>query len=78
MNLEPKPILILGTGSFAVEIADLVSEIPGAVVAGFVENMDRNRCTALLDGRPVYWVDELARIFLEKSCNGVLGPLSIG
>jgi len=62
MNLEPKPILILGTGSFAVEIADLVSEIPGAVVAGFVENMDRNRCTALLDGRPVYWVDELAML----------------
>ncbi len=59
MRSETKPLLILGTGSFAVEIADVVSEIPGVVVAGFVENMDRSRCAEPLDGKPVYWVEEL-------------------
>lgn len=54
-----KPLLILGTGPFAVEIADLASEIPGVTVAGFVENLDRARCAQPLDGRPVHWIDEL-------------------
>jgi acetyltransferase EpsM len=54
-----KPLLILGTGSFAVEIADVAEEIPGVSVAGFVENMDRSRCAGALEGRPVYWIDDL-------------------
>jgi len=59
MLAENKPLLILGTGSFAVEIADVALEIPGMMVAGFVENMDRSRCAEPLDGRRVHWIDEL-------------------
>lgn len=62
MNSETKPVLILGTGSFAIEIADVISEIPGIVLAGFVENMERSHCAEPLVGKPVYWVDELARM----------------
>ena len=54
-----KPLLILGTGLFAVEIADVASEIPGVSVVGFVENQDRQRCTQLLDGKPVHWIEDL-------------------
>jgi sugar O-acyltransferase (sialic acid O-acetyltransferase NeuD family) len=43
-----------------VEIADLVSDIEGVEAAGFVENMEPQRCQAPLEGRPVYWVDEVA------------------
>ena len=50
-------ILILGTRTFAVEVADLIREIPGYRVTGFVENMDRARCDETLDGLPVIWVD---------------------
>jgi len=59
MKTPDKPLLILGTGTFAVEIADVASEVPGVVVAGFVENLDRSRCGAPLEGRPVVWVDDL-------------------
>jgi sugar O-acyltransferase (sialic acid O-acetyltransferase NeuD family) len=56
---DPQPLLILGTGTYAVEIAEVASEIPGWAVAGFVENLDRARCAEPLDGRRVYWIDEL-------------------
>ncbi|HEV8712227.1 MAG TPA: acetyltransferase [Candidatus Binatia bacterium] len=56
------PLLILGTRTFAVEVADLVSEIPHLRLAGFVENLERERCGETLEGVPVYWVEEMARL----------------
>jgi acetyltransferase EpsM len=52
-------LLILGTRTFAVEVADLATTIPGVHVAGFVENMDPSRCQQPLEGLPVYWIDEV-------------------
>jgi sugar O-acyltransferase (sialic acid O-acetyltransferase NeuD family) len=52
--------LILGTRTFAVEVADLASDIPGVTVAGFVENMDRSRAGTALEGLPVHWIDDVA------------------
>jgi acetyltransferase EpsM len=57
----PEPLLILGARIFALEVADLVSEITRFQLAGFVENLDPDRCLQHLDGFPIYWVDELAR-----------------
>lgn len=56
------PVLILGARSFAREVADLMSDVPGFALEGFVENMDRDRCGQLIDGLPVFWVDDLARL----------------
>jgi len=39
-----KKLLILGNKTLAVEIADLASEIQEYNVAGYVENMDPDRC----------------------------------
>lgn len=55
-----RQLLILGTRSFAAEVADLVSEIPGFQLAGFVENMEPERCQEPLEGQPVIWVDDVA------------------
>jgi acetyltransferase EpsM len=55
-----RPILILGTRTFAEHVADLVDETPGYRVAGFVENMDRDRCAMPLLDLPVYWIDDIA------------------
>ena len=55
-----RPILILGTRTFAEHVADLIDETPGYHVAGFVENMDRDRCAAPLLDLPVYWIDDIA------------------
>ena len=36
-------ILILGTGVLAEELFDLIDEIPGYDVVGFVENLDESK-----------------------------------
>ncbi len=55
-----KPLLICGTRSLAVEVADLVSAIPEFKLIGFVENLDRERCGGTLEDLPIYWVDDIA------------------
>jgi len=55
-------LLILGTGTFAQEIADVVGEIPGIEVAGLVELYDRARCEHPIAGFPVVWLDDLAQM----------------
>jgi acetyltransferase EpsM len=57
---QAKPLLILGTRTYAVEVADLVSEIPDFELKGFVENMDRQKCQERLEGLPIFWVDDIA------------------
>jgi sugar O-acyltransferase (sialic acid O-acetyltransferase NeuD family) len=59
VEINSRPLLILGTRTLAEEVADVASEIPGIRVAGFVENMDRSRCTAPMGGLPVHWIDDL-------------------
>ncbi|MEA3056351.1 MAG: hypothetical protein QOD30_1783, partial [Actinomycetota bacterium] len=54
-------LLVLGSHILSVEIAD-VAEQAGWHVAGFVENLDRERCREQLEGLPVIWVDELAEL----------------
>jgi acetyltransferase-like isoleucine patch superfamily enzyme len=55
-----RPLLILGTHILAPEVADVVSDIPGVRIAGFVENMDRDRYRNSINGLPVFWIDDLA------------------
>lgn len=62
MSRDAYRLLILGTRTFAVEVADLAATIPGVQVTGFVENMDRERCRQSLEGLPVYWIDDVAAL----------------
>jgi acetyltransferase EpsM len=71
MGNSARPLLVLGTRTLAVEVADLACEIDGFEVAGFVENMDRHRCAERLEGLPIYWVDEAAK--LAESHSAVCG-----
>jgi acetyltransferase EpsM len=57
----PLPLLVLGTSSFPVEVAEVASDA-GFRVVGFVENERRERCTELLEGLPIYWVDDLREL----------------
>lgn len=61
-GLLSKPILILGARAFVPEVVDLLSEIPAFELKGFVENLEPERCASLLEGLPVYWIDELASL----------------
>lgn len=60
--MSRQSILILGAGHFAEEIADLASQIPDWQVVGFVEGIDRQRCKELVDGLPVYWIEEIGSL----------------
>lgn len=62
MSSDTSPLLILGTRTFAEEVADLAAAIPGMRVAGFVENMESERCRQLLEGLPIYWIDEVGSL----------------
>ena len=55
-------LLILGTGSFAEEVADMASDLANVVLCGFVENMEKGRCEGGKMGLPVVWVEDLPRI----------------
>jgi sugar O-acyltransferase (sialic acid O-acetyltransferase NeuD family) len=52
-------LLILGTRPYALAFADAFSDLPGFQVAGFVENLDRERCRETMEGLPIYWIDDL-------------------
>ena len=52
-------LLVLGTRTLAVEIADVAADA-GFDVVGFVENLERERCSEPLEGLPVHWVEDVA------------------
>jgi sugar O-acyltransferase (sialic acid O-acetyltransferase NeuD family) len=58
MSGQRVPLLVLGTRPFSVEIAD-IAEDSGFQVAGFVENLDRERCREPLGGLPVHWIEDV-------------------
>ena len=60
-STPPGKLLVLGAGTFAMEVADLVSDIPGLEVDGFVVSVPPYEPGSTLLGRPIYWVDELSR-----------------
>jgi len=62
-----KKILVLGTRTFAEEIADVISEVPDVEIVGFVENMDKERCKEKIAGLPVFWIDEIGK-FADSHC----------
>jgi acetyltransferase EpsM len=57
-----QPVLILGSGVFAEEVADLVAECPDLELGGFVENLDRERCARRIADRPVLWADDIVEL----------------
>jgi acetyltransferase EpsM len=71
-----RPLLILGTHLLAEEMTDLVSEIPGWQIAGYVENLDPDRCRTRLAGKPVYWIDDIGSLVsTHYAVCGISAPL---
>jgi acetyltransferase EpsM len=60
VDTHPKPLLILGTRTFAVDVADLAADISSYELRAFVENLDPEICKRTLEGLPVLWVDDLS------------------
>lgn len=56
-----QPVLILGTRTLAEEVMDLISDMAGFEVTGFVENMSRELAGTELEGKPVFWIDDMPK-----------------
>ncbi len=54
-----QPLIILGTHAFAEEVADLIGDCGEYELTAFAENWDRNRCSSLLLGLPILWIEDL-------------------
>lgn len=59
---RPQRLLVLGTREISVEIADVAAQTVEYEVAGFVENLDPERCRGMLAGLPVHWIDDVAAL----------------
>lgn len=66
---DRQPLVILGTGLFAEDVADWLADLPGYEIIGFVEGLDQARCTATILDRPIYWIDDVAA--LATTCWGI-------
>lgn len=65
------PLVVLGAGNFAEEIADVASECDDMDVVGFIEGIDRDRCRSPRMGLPVHWIDDLADELDLARCRSV-------
>lgn len=52
-------IIILGASAYAEEVADLLMETGDYDLLGFVEGLDREKCSKNLLGLPIYWVENI-------------------
>lgn len=55
-------LLILGSGLYAEEIADFIDSSDRFELKGFVEGVERQRCSVSLLDRPVLWIDDIASL----------------
>lgn len=63
----PVQLLILGTGTFAIEVADLARDLENVNIAGFVASAPPFKSGDTILGLPVYWVDELTEFAATHS-----------
>ena len=73
--MEARKLLICGTRTYAEEISDIASDIPGVEVVGFVENWERDRCKDTLEGLPIHWVDDLPKV--AKGCVAICAIMAV-
>jgi sugar O-acyltransferase (sialic acid O-acetyltransferase NeuD family) len=59
MPMEPRSLLILGDGPFAIEALDIAEAAGGTAPIGFVNSVQRPAAGTMLAGLPVFWIDDL-------------------
>ncbi|HAY82362.1 MAG TPA: hypothetical protein DCY79_21350 [Planctomycetaceae bacterium] len=59
---ENMKILILPPSEYGLACADVIEEIPGFQVAGFLECLDQQRVQEEFAGYPIHWIGDLARL----------------
>jgi sugar O-acyltransferase (sialic acid O-acetyltransferase NeuD family) len=71
--MTESPVVLLGTGRFAEDVVDIVSETPGWCVDRLVDSVDPARAGTDVAGIPVLWVDDVAGYAASHHALGALG-----
>jgi sugar O-acyltransferase (sialic acid O-acetyltransferase NeuD family) len=61
MSQTRVPLLLLGASACAIDVTDLLSDLPQFEVAGYVVSVPPYEPGSTLLDRPIYWVDDIAR-----------------
>jgi UDP-perosamine 4-acetyltransferase len=69
-----KPLLILGSGTFALETLDIAEMAGGFAPLGFVNSLEHPAPGARHSGLPVFWIDDAP--FRPEDCYLVAGIVS--
>lgn len=72
--MDAQPLLILGSGTFAVETLDIAEAAGGFAPLGFVNSVERPAPGAMHADLPVFWVDDVP--FAPDDCALVAGIVS--
>jgi sugar O-acyltransferase (sialic acid O-acetyltransferase NeuD family) len=59
---QKKKLVVLGTGTFAEEVADLAEDTGRYEVVAFIENWDKEKTRQSKLGKPVIWIDDAAQL----------------
>ena len=65
-EMNNSKIIIIGSGLFADEIADMIAMAGNMEIEAFVESIDSEKCKVLKAGKPVIWIDDIRS--LKRSC----------
>jgi sugar O-acyltransferase (sialic acid O-acetyltransferase NeuD family) len=71
--MTDRPLLLLGTGPFAEDVADMVAETPGWRVDKLVDSMDRTQAGKSVAGIPIVWIDDVAGYAGSHHALGAVG-----
>ncbi len=73
---RPTRLLLLPPSEYALETADVLEEIPNVRVEGFIECLQRERCTEFHAGLPIHWIDELGDLASSHAAACAMGTTS--
>lgn len=66
-------LIIIGTGFFSLEVRDLVKASTNYKIVGYVEGINKDRCTSKIDKLPVFWIDEILKSKNAIKCIAAIG-----
>lgn len=58
-SVQATPLLILGARPYSLAFADAFTDVTAYTIAGYVENMERERAGTEHGGLPVHWFEDL-------------------
>jgi len=76
MAAPTQPILILGAGQYAADVADMMTDIPGLELAGYIEGRRHELCGRNSGDLPVHWIEAAGALSSKYKVVAAIGDPS--